>query len=71
MDVKACAFCGKSVNLDDPKIYNEITAWVHGEKSDGATLREKTGRFAHDECVQLVKAGQAPDQPMLFEDEDL
>lgn len=61
-----CPFCHQRVNPDDPDNYHEILSWVHGPKLDGSSLRERTGRTAHKECVQKVKAGQAPDQEELF-----
>ena len=60
--------CGKVVHDDDKDVYRQVTSWVHGPKLDGPVLREQTGAVAHGECVRRVMAGQAPDQPTLFDD---
>lgn len=61
-----CAFCDGPVNPHDVGVFHEIRAWVSGPKSDGAVLRENTGRHAHYACVEKAKKGVAPDQPELF-----
>lgn len=60
-----CVFCGWAANRDEPETYKEVTSWVHGKKLDGPVLREQTGRIAHEECIKMVVAGQAADQPKL------
>ena len=61
-----CAFCGGPCNPYDESTYKEVAGWVHGKKSDSMTLRDDTGRVAHEKCVLKAKQGQAPDQPDLF-----
>jgi hypothetical protein len=62
-----CYFgCGKVVRSDDQTAYRQITAWIHGKKRDGATLRTETGKLAHASCVRKARAGQPPDQESLF-----
>lgn len=66
MASKPCALgCGRPVNEFDKSTRHEITAWVGGEKMDGATLREKTGRVAHEACVLKRKAGTGADQETI------
>lgn len=61
-----CALgCGRPVNPHDQSTWTEVQGFVHGSKKDGLTLRENTGRFAHDACVRKARSGQAPDQPSL------
>jgi len=62
----ACPFCEEAVDVDSEEVYREVALWVHGPKSDGGTLREHTGRYAHPRCIELLKAGQSPDNEMLF-----
>lgn len=61
-----CALCGGPVNPYDVGTYKQVSGWVHGKKRDSMTLREDTGKFAHEYCVNKAKSGQAPDQPDLF-----
>jgi hypothetical protein len=42
---------------------------VNGPKLDGPKLREQTGKLAHKSCIDLLVAGQAPDQERLFDAE--
>lgn len=63
-----CAFCFDPVNTEDEENYREVSSWVNGPKLDGPKLREQTGRVAHKLCVEHLVAGQAPDQPELFDD---
>lgn len=62
----ACPFCEEGVNVDADDVYREVASWVHGPKQDGATMREPTGRYAHARCIELLKAGQSPDNEVLF-----
>lgn len=64
-----CCFCFEPVNKDDPESWKQVMGWVHGKKADSMTLREYTGRFAHAGCIAKLKAGQAPDQPSMLDDE--
>lgn len=68
--MNTCAFCPEPVSDDDQDAYREVVSWVHGPKLDGPKLREQTGRVAHKHCIDNLVAGQAPDQPELFEDPD-
>ena len=63
-----CALgCGNPVNPFDESTYKEVAGWVHGKKKDSLTMREDTGRHAHESCVLKLKVGQAPDQPSMFD----
>lgn len=65
-----CSLCGHGINLNQPdKVWKQVQGWVGGPKKDHMRLREDTGRYAHDECVQKVGEGQAVDQPSIFDDE--
>lgn len=68
--MKRCWFCLEGVTLDDPETYRQVTSWVNGPKLDGPVLREQSGLVAHKKCVDNLIAGQAPDQPELFDDGD-
>jgi hypothetical protein len=57
------------VNTDADENYRQVTVWVNGPKRDGAVLREETGAVAHKHCVDLMKAGQSPDQTELFSED--
>lgn len=65
---QVCAFCFQPVDPESQDTYRQVTSWVHGPKLDGPKLREQTGALAHGDCVRKQVAGQAPDQPELFED---
>lgn len=64
--MEQCSMCPDPVDPKDPDTYHEVSTWVHGEKKDGATLRDYTGRVAHMSCVQKKQEGQAPGQVALF-----
>jgi len=66
----SCALCSESLDADDTTIYHEVKSWVTGPKLDGPVLRERTGSLAHKSCIANLMHGQAPDQPVLFEDEE-
>lgn len=59
--------CGNPLDKDDPTIWKQVVGWVGGPKKDSMRLRADTGKFAHDECVAKLSAGQAVDQPNLFD----
>lgn len=62
-----CALgCGKPLNPYDEGIWKEVTGFVGGPKSDSMRLRQDTGRYAHNSCVQKAAQGQAPDQEALI-----
>ena len=63
-----CALgCGKPVNPHDIGVWKQVIGFVGGPKKDSMRLREDTGRYAHDACVQKVQGGQAVDQPSMFD----
>lgn len=66
--LNGCAVCGLDVDVDDPETYHEVKSWVNGPKLDGPKMREQTGEMAHKKCIDLMVAGQAPDQPTLLDD---
>lgn len=63
-----CTLCGKPLNPHDLGTWKEVTGWVGGPRKDSMRLREDTGRYAHDACVAKLQAGQAIDQPSIFEE---
>lgn len=66
MEKNDCTFCENPIDKDDLSNFKEVTNWVHGPKSDGAVLREFTGRVAHEDCIRKIQSGQAADQPAIF-----
>lgn len=69
--MKACSFCFKLTDQDDPETYHEVTSWVNGPKLDGPKLRQQTGSIACKSCIDKLVVGQAPDQEGLFSDDEL
>jgi hypothetical protein len=69
--MRNCAACGQPCDPDNPETYHEVRSWVNGPKLDGPKLREQTGDIAHKDCIDRMVAGQAPDQPKLFEEDNL
>ena len=65
---EACALCGEPLNPYDAGVWKEVKGWVGGPRKDSMRLREDTGRHAHDRCVAKLQAGQAIDQPSMFEE---
>lgn len=65
----SCAFCPEPLDADDVTVYHEVKSWVTGPKLDGPVLREQTGVLAHKSCIENLMHGQAPDQPVLFDEE--
>ena len=63
-----CSLCGKPVNKDTA--WKEVTGWVGGPRKDSMRLRQDTGKFAHDSCVEKVSSGLPPEQETLFEAPD-
>lgn len=63
-----CALCHKDLNPHDLGIWKQVTGWVGGPKKDSMRLRDDTGKYAHDGCVQKLSAGQPVDQPSMFEE---
>lgn len=61
-----CPFCTNPVDPDDPDNYQEAVSWVTGPKLDHPVLRERTGRVAHQTCIDKLVDGQAPDQETLI-----
>jgi len=66
---KPCDLCGGPCNPYDESSYKQVAGWVHGKKSDSMTLREETGKVAHEKCILKAKAGIAPDDADLFEEQ--
>lgn len=63
-----CALgCGNPVNPHDIGTWKEVRGFVGGPKKDSMRLRENTGRYAHNACVQKLQEGQAIDQPSMFD----
>lgn len=67
MTVK-CFFCGGPVNPHDLGTWKQVTGWVGGARKDSMTMREDSGEYAHDHCVNKARMGQAVDQPDMFSD---
>ena len=65
-----CALCRGPVNPHDIGTWKQVIGWVGGPRKDAMTLREDTGYYAHDSCVQKAKGGQSADQPSLDEAEN-
>ena len=63
-----CGLCGDMIDRHDTGVWKKVTGWVGGPKKDSMRLREDTGEVAHDDCVAKLQAGQAIDQPDLFEE---
>lgn len=61
-----CAYCPDQISPDDEDAYREVVSWVNGPKLDGPVLREQTGRRAHKKCIEMLIAGQSPEQESLF-----
>ena len=62
-----CALgCGNPLNPYDEGIWKEVKGFVGGPKKDSMRLREDTGRYAHNACVEKANQGQAPDQEELL-----
>ena len=66
MTVK-CFFCKGPVNPHDLGTWKQVTGWVGGSRKDSMTMREDSGEYAHDKCVNKARSGQAADQPDMFE----
>lgn len=66
--IDECPLCKQPIEVHDPRNWKEVTGWVGGPKKDSMRLRQDTGRVAHDDCVQKLQAGQAVDQPDIFEE---
>ncbi len=64
-----CSFCGMTVDSGQPHTWKEVRGWVRGPKKDSMTLREDTGRYAHEFCINKAREGQSSDQPELFDDD--
>lgn len=62
-----CNFCYEPVDRDGDSTWQQVVGWVGGPKKNGLTQSEKTGNFAHDECIKKAQAGQAPQQETLFD----
>jgi len=63
-----CAICSKIMDLTRPH-YHEETGWVKPRRHGGTNalaLRQRTGRFAHWECIELKKSKVSADQGRMF-----
>lgn len=65
-----CVICGAPVNKHDADTWKRVMGFVRGPKSDGLTLRDYTGEYAHDHCIRDQQNGVAPDQGSLFDERD-
>lgn len=64
-----CSLCFKPINSSNNQdLWKEVKGWVGGPKKDSMRMREDTGRFAHNYCVEKIQSGQTPDQPSMFEE---
>lgn len=61
-------FCGKPVNPYDASTWKEVAGFVGGPRKDSMRLRQDTGRFAHNHCVQLKAQGQEPGTASLMDE---
>jgi hypothetical protein len=66
MSTTPCFFCGEGVVPYTPGVAKQVTGFVGGPKMDSMSLREDTGKHAHQTCVDKVKEGQVPGEPDLF-----
>lgn len=67
-DPSKCGLCGGPIDKNQKDSWKQVVGWVGGPRKDSMRLREDTGRYAHDYCVEKVQAGQAPDQESMFDD---
>lgn len=70
-----CFFCREPVRRmahqgQQDNTWKQVIGWVGGPKKDSMRMREDTGEYAHDECVQKVMSGMPPEQKDLFEEAD-
>jgi hypothetical protein len=61
-----CHFCEKELDSAAPDTWKQVVGWVGGPRKDSMRLREDTGLYAHDACVEKSQMGQAPDQETLI-----
>ncbi len=56
-----CGLCGEKIDADYPDqlIWHEVIGWegTRDRGSNAAKLRERTGRIAHQQCVDLQRRG--------------
>lgn len=62
-----CPLCKLKVDKNDPTTWKQVVGWVGGPRKDSMRLRQDTGKYAHDKCVEKVQRGQAIDQPDLWD----
>ena len=68
MTTVPCPFCGRNVAISHPETWKQVVGWVGGPRKDSMRLREDTGQYAHNTCVEKEQQGQAPDQASLLDD---
>lgn len=68
--VKCVRGCGRDINPHDISTWKEVTGFVGGPKKDSMVLRADTGRYACTPCIHKERAGQAPDQDSLFDQDE-
>lgn len=63
-----CDLCNKIMDLTRPH-YHEESGWVKTRRLGGTnalSIRKRTGKYAHWECVELKKSKVSPDQRRMF-----
>jgi hypothetical protein len=63
-----CNICFQEVDPHAESTWKQVKGWVGGPRKDSMRLREDTGEFAHDACIEKLSNGIPPDQPDLFGD---
>jgi hypothetical protein len=69
-----CSLCGQEI-LDERHWYEQWVAWhttrkrMEGGTHDKGRLPRRTGAFAHERCVDMMRAGRAIGQGGLFQEE--
>lgn len=58
-----CVLCDQPIEpATENDAWKQVVGFVGGPKKDSMRLREDTGSFAHDDCIERIMNGQAPDQ---------
>jgi DNA-directed RNA polymerase subunit RPC12/RpoP len=64
-----CLYCGREVRPDRNGTWREITGWVQmrqGGGANGVSAQEATGRYACQNCMELVRRGISAEQGTLM-----